>query len=748
MTRTEHGATLGFTLVTTMVMISIGFAAFYLSKLLGGHRELSHAADAGTLAVSKDGVQYPHVKTNSTPTQRSPLDGLVDHSVKGFNLHTYNRAVGQAFLVALNAEAEGDRSPEGIRNARMLISTLQGSNGLGAKLSDKLAKPGEGKDSWVAASFMPPASSNSLRMLAHFDSTPKLDYSVSPGNYSVSYVRPGDAELSTSNTNIELGKNFSNQLPLIDYNADKRVRVPSNAIAEDKTRNYKSLRGYDPIKVGRVGTVCAVTMSPYEQPHLVSNRYFERNLVNPASAAGLVIPPNAFQTVVSTVDKRTALELNMKTSSVVGTEAINIPLDSSAPNTEHLSASLSKYDLAIPRGYLVIDNEGDGKDSAFSGLLPQPNTRSEPWYHTTGVSVDERSGCFSNNGQLEKWMQYNYQTQKLGLTGLTPPSLDGVYTRKGEPAGLIEAKLIAPQMNPAPCLCNDRNSDLSGMSPNLTCALYAASPFPVRGAFDKAYHPEYMNPPVYGKSPIQLTAGELAKLDLCKNYVTTMVLGKKVMAIDRVTGARLYPQDRFQPPLKCAPIPYNVDPSNPSAMGPNVNPAAMAYSDPVVPGKVSKEGSILALTAQASKLAILPMKRFLENRMWQMKPDATQLEIDAVVSLVPIELRAKYFLYLDKNRQFQLSKTPPFWVDVRDSAQLTPDGEPRHFVTGYDLRDTLVNSNADFNIHIKPYLDDTKAFIWGEVGAHFTPSSGANNLLGVIKFTESAKGGGLFSDAN
>lgn len=156
----------------------------------------------------------------------------------------------------------------------------------------------------------------------------------------------------------------------------------------------------------------------------------------------------------------------------------------------------------------------------------------------------------------------------------------------------------------------------------------------------------------------------------------------------------------------------------------------------------------MALTAQASKLAILPMKRFLENRMWQMKPDATQLEIDAVISLVPLELRAKYFLYLDKNRRFQLSKTPPFWVDVRDSSQLTPDGKPRPYSTLYDLRNTLVNSNADFNIHIKPYLDDTKAFILGEVGASFTPSCGANNLLGVIKFTESAKGGGLFSDAN
>lgn len=748
MNRTRQGATLGFTLVTTMVMISVGFAAFYLSKLLGGHRELSHASDAGTLGVAKDGVQYPHVKTNSTPTHRSPFDGLVDHSVKGFNLHTYNRAVGQAFLVALNAEAEGDESPEGIRNARNLILTLQGQNGLGAKLSDKLAKPGDGKDSWVTASFLPPASSNSLRMLAHFDSTPKLAYSVRPDNYAVSYVRPGESEVATSNTNIELGKNFSSQVPLRDYNFAKRVSVPSNFCAEDKSKSYKSLRGYDPIKVGRVGTICAVTMSPFEQPHLVSNRYFERNSVSPASAAGLVIPPNAFQTVVSTADKRTSLGLNMKTASMVGTEAINIPLTSNAPNTEHLSASLSKYDLAIPRGYLVIDNEGDGKDSAFSGLLPQPNTRSEPWYHTTGVSVDERSGCFSNNGQLEKWMQYNYQTQKLGLTGLTPPSLDGVYTRNGEPASLIEAKQIAPQMNPAPCLCNDRNSDLSGMSPNPTCALYAASPFPIRGAFDKAYHPEYMNPPVYGKSPIQLTAGELAKLDLCKNYVTTMVLGKKIMAIDRITGARLYPQDRFQPPFNSTPIPYNVDPSNPSAMGPNVNPAAMAYSDPIVPGKVSKDGSIMALTAQASKFAILPMKRFLENRMWQMKPDATQLEIDAVISLVPIELGAKYFLYLDKDRRFQLSKTPPFWVDVRDYSQLTPDGKPRTYSTPYDLRNTLVNSNADFNIHIKPYLDDTKAIIVGEVGASFTPSCGANNLLGVIKFTESAKGGGLFSDAN
>jgi hypothetical protein len=88
-------------------------------------------------------------------------------------------------------------------------------------------------------------------------------------------------------------------------------------------------------------------------------------------------------------------------------------------------------------------------------------------------------------------------------------------------------------------------------------------------------------------------------------------------------------------------------------------------------------------------------------------------------------------------------------VDQNDFSQVTADGSVKNFSSiPFNLVGTIVNPPADFNIHEKPFLDDSKAFLMGQLYASFTPSSGANNLLGVIKFSERAWGAGYFADAN
>ena len=756
--RNARGGTIAFMLVTMFVGIIVGLGVFFIMKLFAGHRELSNAADSGTLSIAKDGVEIPTVAFSDAETRTSPFGGLIDAHTKGINLQTYNRAAGQAFLVALNAESDG--KAEGIANARRLLNTLQGPAGIAAQLSKKLSQPGATSNSWVATAYVPPASSNSLRMLADNSVTPELKYTVNGTNYGTSYVRPEESEIEKSNSNVELNKNFQKQIPIVNYLSGKQVDLPKNAVAVDKSRGYKSLRGYDPMKIGKVGTLLAVTMSPFEQPHLISNRYFTNDKITPSPSSDLHVPPNSFQTESSVADQRSSLHLGVKSASMVGTAAINIPL--SGANPMQLSAATPKYDLAIPRGYLIVDNAGNGIDSSYTGLIPQPSTKSTIWYGTTGVSVDAPGkGSFSNNGRLEEWMKYNDAKAK-GLAGLMPePQIDGLYTQSGQAASIGDARLITPSANPKPCRCHDLNSDPLGANPNPVCVAYARSvPFNP-GPFDTAYFPTYLNPPVYGKTGLPMTAGELAKMKLWNLFLSNAGAGGLLTGVNHTTGARVYPHAPLfvtNDPIFNQPVPYNSLPGMNFTLGTNCTVQGLAYSSPIVPGQVSKEGSMLDLMQQVAmhdpnplhRQGRLQLKRFLENRLWQIKPDASQSEIDEVIDgkMHGLAVGKKYYLYLDKDRRFKFDVVPPFWIDPATGE--TPDGTAHEYGTiPFSLLGTLVNTPGDFNVHAIPFIDSSGPTLFDRLHASFTPSSGANNLLGVVKFSETTFGVPImFTNAN
>jgi hypothetical protein len=521
--------------------------------------------------------------------------------------------------------------------------------------------------------------------------------------------------------------------------------VPANTKAYDQQNKFQSLRGYEPIKVEHVGSLCAVTMSPYDQAHLVSNHDIEKYKLSPGASVGLVVPPNSFQMNCESTDNRSKIKVTVQSASGVGTKSIDIPLSPADPNLLQLSAAMPKYDIASPRGYLIIDNMGDGKDSSYFGRLPQANTKAAPWYSTTGVSVDfPGSGCFSNvNGLLEDWMKYNLALTHGGTTNLQQPTLNGLFNSAGHPASRDDAAKITPSNAPSSCNCNDLNSDAEGKNPNSTCVSYARSTIGNPGPFDTAYYPNYLNPPQYGKGGAQLTAGELAKMKLWELYLSDGGFGGLYFGPSRSTGARIYPhapEYRQNDPLFNQPAPYNALPGTNFTMGENVSSVALSYSSPDTPGQISRDGSMMELMEQIGSHSVRPfaaeeLKRFLVNRLYQIKPDASADDLEEVLRLKTLEVRKKYYIYLNSKRNFVVSTTRPFWLDGNDPL---PDGKPRIYTSNkYDLVGTLVNSPADFNIHAIPFWDyPTPNLMAGFMTATFTPSSGADNLLGVVKFSD------------
>ncbi len=103
--RRRKGAVLGLVAVCVLVIVVIGIAFFMISKLIGGGREVAHVTDSGVLNVAK---QVMTDVTNNFQNDNAP-DFLYDGIPPGqpITLYSYNRCVGHALMVALNAQTSG-----------------------------------------------------------------------------------------------------------------------------------------------------------------------------------------------------------------------------------------------------------------------------------------------------------------------------------------------------------------------------------------------------------------------------------------------------------------------------------------------------------------------------------------------------------------------------------------------------------------------------------------------------------------
>ncbi len=103
----RRGATLGLVAVLVLVLVVLGVGFFILTKMLGGGRELANSVDAGTLNVAKRAFLNPSkaARDFANPDVASNFEMLSPDGK--FRLENYNRLVAQSMIVALNAKDEG-----------------------------------------------------------------------------------------------------------------------------------------------------------------------------------------------------------------------------------------------------------------------------------------------------------------------------------------------------------------------------------------------------------------------------------------------------------------------------------------------------------------------------------------------------------------------------------------------------------------------------------------------------------------
>lgn len=333
--RREFGGTLAFIVIATFVIILVGIGFFVLARIMGGGQEAQHATDSGNLNVAKQALLAPNIPPTSLqnvpgkPNLAAEFNGCYDPRNGSVDLQYYNKFVGKALLVALNASAENTDLAKS--NAREEIALVQGPGGIGEQLATQLATASK-----LENFFQDLSHSNNVRMLST-DQVQKVRNDGS--NYKVSYM----LQNAQAPSNLYIKKSDEGGLLPPGTNA---FLTDGNNAADRGDRRY--LVGYHKINVPGVGDLQFVPVRPKEQPHLVGQQQFAEGITSPlpGGAAGSLIPPNAFGSQSLSKEQQTKVDVSSRSSAIVGV----VDVTEGTPTTPG-----GQFPPQIP-GFLIIDN--------------------------------------------------------------------------------------------------------------------------------------------------------------------------------------------------------------------------------------------------------------------------------------------------------------------------------------------------------------------------------------------------------
>ncbi|HEY9789909.1 MAG TPA: hypothetical protein V6D22_05905 [Candidatus Obscuribacterales bacterium] len=325
--RNKEGATLALTVTAVFFIVILGVGFFFLVQLLGGGREAQHATDSGNLNVAKQALVKPAVDPQGN--EGNEFAGLFNVNNQA-DLKDYDRFVGKALLVALNASEEG--TPTALAHAQTVITEVEGkgdsgTGGIGERLYTQLNTVGQ-----TTNFFDSLAKSNSLRMLNWNQGN---QIATDPTAYHVAFMRQ-NADAAT-NVHIVPG-----------------VVPPGSQHSALTTSSTNYLVGYTPISVtvsaggaNTTLTLYGVPVRPNQEPHLVSQQQFlaETSTQMPDGGNSL-IPPNAFQSQSNALEMHGG-NVQTRSSAIVGV----------------IDAAGSNFNAEIPQGYIVINNTGSASNA-------------------------------------------------------------------------------------------------------------------------------------------------------------------------------------------------------------------------------------------------------------------------------------------------------------------------------------------------------------------------------------------------
>ncbi len=348
--RKSAGATLALTAALMLFLVILSVFLYYGARLMTGNFQLTSATEFGAIEAAKQGAVTPEVALldNSlpnadtlpyydfrlygdrtvTPTEVGvsgfvPLSGqsVPPSTSPAIDFAVYNRLVGQAMLVAFNAQYIGTTSAK--QHATAVATAVQN---LGAALRAKQATA-------LNKYFDQLADINNLNMLG---SQPNLKRD---GDLQLGYVQ-GSANFFVDDSvlpSLPPGSQISSIIPLA---TQPYAQVPNVSADTNFSGTDAFVEGYQPITVGGV-TLYAVPAGPLESPHEITQQTFDAN-----SAPNSSVPADAVRGV-------TQAATSFNSQGTVSSNAGSIPSsqnNTTSSQTTNTTQNNSPNGTTAPRG--------------------------------------------------------------------------------------------------------------------------------------------------------------------------------------------------------------------------------------------------------------------------------------------------------------------------------------------------------------------------------------------------------------
>ncbi|MBS1956243.1 MAG: hypothetical protein JST89_18805 [Cyanobacteria bacterium SZAS-4] len=266
--RRRKGSTLGLVAICVLVIIVIGIAVFFLTKIMAGGREVANTTDAGTLNTAKQMLKIAVPPETGPPYDFTPF--VYPPNAGGITLLTYNRAVAAALLISINADKIKGNAPAKAAQVAAEVDKM------GAALTAKLTGSSTFSD-----------LQNNTRMW---------------GNNGVAGTVADAAWMKSQDpgaTNVYFNTNTLDGFPL-PLSATKFT--PLNNTPGGVVSPGKYMAGYRPINLPTGQVLFGTPVMPQQAPHLVSYGDFKANQTPFGSA-----PPNALHVDAKSFESKTAI---------------------------------------------------------------------------------------------------------------------------------------------------------------------------------------------------------------------------------------------------------------------------------------------------------------------------------------------------------------------------------------------------------------------------------------------------------
>lgn len=674
--RRSIGGTLAFVASLGLLLVLLGIAFFFYQMITGGGTELQRATDAGNLNVAKQILRSPGLTLSGN--ELNEFGNLTD--VNGeVNLLTFNRLVGKATLVALNAQAQN--TPQARTNAQAIFNMLEGDNGIGNRLATNLSQHNNQR-----GFFQNVSSQNSLRML---------------GNTSTQ-----DVQGETQNA-------------FMKRNAASNVYIRANQIpgglnfANDNSSVFNQggklfLRGYTSLATGTVRPV-AVPLRPGEQPHGVSLDDFHATVAQTpllGTRANPLLPPNAFRSGGRANE-------TLQTNNTIFTRACAV-----------VGSLNLDYGTAIPRGFILVDNAGASLSGSVQ-TLPSPPGRAPDMF----VALMNIVNVAQSNGHTYISENADYNALRQDIANANPQTQSGReaaatnWLSQGNfidsPSSFTATQLVAdfgPSSNPVIFNCDNTPASVGSPPCNQ-----------LQNAFNNTYSPSRFGPPQQANDLMAIERFKALVLEVRAGVDFGGAACRTAFGNYPCTGLKTYPLDIRSNPSQ---IPFG-DP-NPTIRGlfnqmttstsfiESDMRVRMHQMDPLV-----RDRDIDSLLANGR----VP---FGEVRIIFVNPNTHQLTMGPV-SQYPQGWQVPQNIDFDNPNSAIPDGPPP----VQGTSQATREAN----VEGYTHGGGLINLPNEGG-YPNPWDCPPGAGATTLDRTQWRPHSGSNNLLGVLRFRNCASGGG------